>query len=151
MKRTWLLLLILLLVIAFDQVTKYWALTSLYPYRSVPVIPMLSWMLAFNTGAAFSFLSNTGYWHQWFFTGFSLTMCVLLFIWMWRSTRKSIWQPISLAMIVGGAFSNVLDRLIHGHVIDFILVYYKNYHWPVFNIADSAICVGAVILFFAIK
>lgn len=151
MINRWQPLSLLLLVVLIDQLTKYWALTSLIPYQSVPVIPMLSWMLAYNTGAAFSFLSGTGDWHRWFFTGFSIIMCVLLFVWMWRSALKSQWQASSLAMIIGGAFSNVIDRLIHGHVIDFILVYYKNYHWPVFNIADSAICVGAVILFFTIK
>ncbi|WP_367605942.1 signal peptidase II [Legionella sp. W05-934-2] len=147
----WQPLLVLFLVIFFDQLTKYWALTSLTPYNSVPVIPMLSWMLAFNTGAAFSFLSGAGDWHRWFFTGFSLTMCTVLFIWMWRTALKARWQAMSLAMIIGGAFSNVIDRFIHGAVVDFILVYYKNYHWPVFNIADSAICIGAFLLFFTLK
>lgn len=144
-------LFVLLVVINVDQLTKYLALTNLTPYESMPVIPMLNWMLAFNTGAAFSFLSGTGYWHRWFFTGFSVTMCVLLFIWMWRCAVKSKLQSASLAMIIGGALSNVIDRLIHGHVVDFILVYYKNYHWPVFNIADSAICVGALLLFISMK
>ena len=150
MKR-WQPILILLLVIILDQATKYWALTSLSPYKPVPVMPMLSWVLAYNTGAAFSFLSGTGEWHRWFFTLFSLTMCAVLFVWMWRSAPQSKWKAASIAMIIGGAFSNVIDRFVHGHVIDFILVYYKNYHWPVFNIADSAICVGAVILFFTLK
>lgn len=149
--RRWQPLLVLFLVVVIDQVSKYWALTSLAPYQPVPVMPMLSWTLAFNTGAAFSFLSGAGDWHRWFFLIFSIIMCILLFIWMWRSALKSRWQASSLAMIVGGAFSNVIDRFVHGHVIDFILVYYKNYHWPVFNIADSAICVGAVILFFTLK
>ena len=147
----WQPLLVLFIVILIDQATKYWALNSLIPYHSVPVMPMLSWTLAYNTGAAFSFLSGAGDWHRWFFTGFSIAVCTLLFIWMWRSALKSKLQAASLAMIIGGAFSNVIDRFIHGHVIDFILVYYKNYHWPVFNIADSAICVGAVMLFFTMK
>ncbi len=144
-------LIVLLLIIAVDQATKYWALASLSPYQSVPVMPMLSWTLAFNTGAAFSLLSGAGNWHRWFFPVFSITMCTILFIWMWRSIPKALLQAISLSMIIGGALSNVLDRIIHGHVIDFILVYYKNYNWPVFNLADSAICIGAVMLFFAMK
>ncbi len=133
-------------VIAFDQITKYWAMTHLMPYESVVVFPMLSWTLAFNSGSAFSFLAASGSWHTWFFTGFSGLVSIALVVWIMRLESRFFAQMLALALILGGALGNLMDRLRFGYVIDFIDVYYKTHHWPIFNVADSAICLGATLL-----
>ncbi len=131
-------------IILLDQLTKYWAMTHLMPYESVTVFPMLSWTLAFNSGSAFSFLSEAGSWHMWFFAGFSALVSLSLVIWIVRISSELFTQMLALALILGGAVGNLIDRLRFTYVIDFIDVYYKTYHWPVFNLADSAICMGGV-------
>ncbi|WP_133127123.1 signal peptidase II [Legionella nagasakiensis] len=145
--RKWPWFLLSLSVILLDQGSKYWALHNLSFYQPLPVMPMLNLTLAYNTGAAFSFLSGAGEWHRWFFAGFSLLMSIALTIWILRSASSALLQLMALSLILGGALSNLIDRATLGHVIDFIDVYYKNHHWPIFNIADSAICLGAGLLF----
>jgi signal peptidase II len=144
--KKWPWLTLSLIIILFDQATKYWALESLTPFEPVYVLPMFSFTLAFNTGAAFSFLSGAGVWHQWFFVGFSAVMSVVLLVWMLRADQSSKLLLFSISMILGGAIGNLIDRLTQGHVIDFIDLYYRQYHCPVFNLADSAICIGAVFI-----
>ena len=139
-------LLLSLSVIAIDQLTKQWALHALDLYQIKPVLPFFNFTLAFNTGAAFSFLSNSGVWHQWFFTLFATTMSIVLVVWLVKLPAGQRLQALSLSFILGGALGNLVDRLLYGHVIDFLDVYYKHYHWPAFNIADSAITVGAILL-----
>lgn len=135
------------LVVLCDQLTKYWALAFLTPYDAKPVLPMLSWMLAFNSGSAFSFLANSGRWHMWFFSGFSALISLVLVVWIVRLNADRLFkQAFALALILGGAIGNLIDRVRIGYVVDFIDVFYQSYHWPVFNVADSAICVGAVLL-----
>jgi len=134
-------------LVLVDQVSKYWATSNLLPYNPQPVFPMLNFTLAYNTGAAFSFLSGAGDWHRWFFAGFSLLMSTVLVIWMLRSSLQARLQLLALSLILGGALGNLVDRVYLGYVIDFIDVYYENYHWPIFNLADSAICLGAFLLF----
>lgn len=141
---------ICLVVILLDQISKYWVLKNLIAYQPLKIIPMLNLTLAYNTGSAFSFLSNSGDWHRWFFTGFSSLMSIVLMVWMIRLPTRATLQLIGLSLILGGAVGNLIDRVLLGHVIDFIDVYYQTHHWPVFNIADSAICVGAVLLFFSL-
>lgn len=136
-----------LVVILIDQASKYWAAVGLIPYQPEAIIPMLNLTLAYNTGAAFSFLHNAGEWHRWLFAGFSLVMSVVLIVGIIRSKATLRLQLLALSLILGGAIGNLIDRAFYGYVIDFIEVYYKNFHWPVFNIADSAICVGAFLLF----
>jgi signal peptidase II len=131
-------------IILLDQLTKYWAMTHLMPYESVTVFPMLSWTLAFNSGSAFSFLSEAGSWHMCFFAGFSALVSLSLVIWIVRISSELFTQMLALALILGGAVGNLIDRLRFTYVIDFIDVYYKTYHWPVFNLADTAICMGGV-------
>jgi signal peptidase II len=145
--KKWPWLLITLGVIFADQFTKIWALRDLVPYQSKVIFPMLNFTLAFNTGAAFSFLHSSGVWHHWFFMAFSLGMSVVLFIWLLMLDASERLQLFSLCLILAGALGNVIDRFKLGHVVDFIDVYYGQHHWPVFNVADSAICVGAVLLF----
>lgn len=148
MTKKWPWFILSALIIACDQWSKHWALTHLYPYDPMPIIPMVNLTLAYNTGAAFSFLSNTGDWHRWFFALFSFILSVVLFIWMVRIKQTARLQLMALSLILAGALGNLLDRIILGHVIDFIDVYYKHHHWPIFNLADSAICIGALLLLF---
>jgi len=137
-----------LFIIALDQLSKHWVLQHLTPYQPMSIIPMFNLMLAFNSGSAFSFLSDSGEWHRWFFMGFSACMSLVFIIWMIRLPARSKMQLVSLALILGGAVGNLIDRVLLGHVIDFIDLYYATYHWPAFNIADGAICVGAILLVF---
>ena len=132
------------LVVALDQTTKQWADAALDYNRPVSVIDgFFNFTLLYNKGAAFSFLSNAGGWQRWFFTALSLTVSIALFIWLKKLPADKKILAAGLALILGGAIGNLIDRSVYGHVIDFIDVYYQNYHWPAFNIADSAITLGA--------
>ena len=135
------------LVILLDQLTKLYFQANLSLYQQVPVIPdILSWTLAYNTGAAFSFLADHSGWQRWFFAGIAAVVSVVLVVWLKR-LRNDTWTAIALALILGGALGNLYDRLVLGHVIDFILVHWRQeWYYPAFNLADSAITVGAVML-----
>jgi signal peptidase II len=142
---SWLLL--SLLVIGLDQLTKHLALSELQPYVPHAVIPgFLNWMLAFNPGAAFSFLADQDGWQRWLFALLAVGVSAVLALWLARLPRGDWRNALPLALIIGGALGNLIDRLRFGHVTDFIQVYYREWAWPAFNIADSAICVGAVLL-----
>jgi signal peptidase II len=133
-----------LLVVIADQSTKIFFDQWLSLRQSVTVIPGFSWTLAYNYGAAFSFLNNSGGWQRWFLSVIALGVSVGLVVWL-RGTERKEWRiAVPLTLIIGGAIGNVIDRLRLGYVIDFIDVYYGESHWPAFNIADSAISVGAV-------
>jgi len=135
------------LVIVLDQFTKSLASQYLQLHVPVPLMPGLNLTLVHNTGAAFSFLSQAGGWQRWFFVVLALTVSVVLIFWMARLPQHyKGWVPASLALIIGGALGNVWDRALLGYVIDFIDVYYQVWHWPAFNIADSAITLGAIML-----
>ncbi len=144
-RRLWILT--AFVVVCMDQLTKYWASIALAPYGSKPLLPVLHFTLAYNTGAAFSFLSGAGDWHRWFFTGFSTVMIVVLTVWLIRTPKTARLQWFALSLVLGGAVGNLIDRIRLGYVIDFIDVFYQTHHWPIFNVADSAICVGAFLLF----
>jgi signal peptidase II len=135
-----------IIIIILDQLSKYWVEASLTPYKPMPVIPMLNITLAYNTGAAFSFLSGTGDWHRWFFACFSLVVSLILLIWLVRTPAQARLQSLGISLILGGAVGNLIDRGFYGYVVDFIDVYYKYHHFATFNLADSAICVGAAFL-----
>ena len=143
--KKWQWFLLSFLVVVTDQATKYWALTNLTAYQPDPLFPMVNFTLAYNTGAAFSFLNGAGDWHRWFFAVFSIVMSIVLSVWLIR-LPKAILPCLAVSLILGGALGNLYDRATLGHVIDFIDVYYQNHHWPVFNLADSAICLGAFFL-----
>ena len=144
--KKWPWFVLVLAVLCFDQASKYWAEAVLVPYQAESVFPLFNLTLAYNSGAAFSFLSGAGEWHRWFFAGFSLIMSFVLLIGIIRLAPTMRLQLVAFSLILGGAVGNLIDRAWFGYVIDFIDVYYKNHHWPVFNIADSAICIGAVLL-----
>ncbi len=134
------------LVIVLDQLTKLWAGTSLNYAEPVAVLPSFNVTLLHNTGAAFSFLSQAGGWQRWFFAVIAVVISAVLLVWLKRLKPEQRWLAIALALVLGGALGNVWDRITLGYVIDFIDVYYQSWHWPAFNIADSAIFVGAVML-----
>ena len=115
-------------------------------YQSIAVLPFFNITLAYNHGAAFSFLASESGWQRWFFTGLAVVVSIVLLVWLKRLKTDAKLEAISLALILGGALGNVIDRVVHGYVIDFIDVYYGTYHWPAFNVADSAICIGAILL-----
>lgn len=135
-------------VIALDQLSKLWAVQALQPGGMPhPVIDgFLNWTLAFNVGAAFSFLANGGGWQRWFFVALALVISVVLAVWLARTPRRDWRTGMPLSLIVGGAVGNVIDRIHAGQVTDFIQVYYHQWSYPVFNLADSGITVGAVML-----
>jgi signal peptidase II len=134
------------LVILLDQLTKWWASAELSLMQPVPVLPVFNFTLLHNPGAAFSFLSNAGGWQRWFFTGLALVVSLVLVIWLWRLPKGNHWLACSLALILGGALGNFIDRLWLGYVIDFLDFHYAGYHFPAFNLADTAISLGAVML-----
>ncbi|MCF7222593.1 signal peptidase II [Marilutibacter chinensis] len=138
-------LLVSVAVIALDQLTKWWVLTSLPEYTAIPVIDgFWNWYRTYNTGAAFSFLSDAGGWQKYFFLVLAVAISGLLGWWLSRTPRRDWRTALPYALVIGGAIGNVIDRLLHGHVVDFIQWYWRDWYWPAFNIADSAIVVGAI-------
>jgi len=135
-------------VVAFvlDQWSKYAVLDSMNLYQSIEVLPFFNLTYVHNYGAAFSFLSNAGGWQRWFFTAIAIGISAVILWWLKQSPRSQKLLPVAFAFILGGALGNVYDRLVHGYVIDFLDFYVNNWHWPAFNIADSAIFIGAGLL-----
>ena len=142
----WLVLSLLVLVI--DQVSKAHFEGSLEMFQQIVVIPdYFSWTLAYNTGAAFSFLADGGGWQRWLFALIAVVVSAVLVVWLKRLGRDDTWLAVALALVLGGALGNLYDRIALGHVIDFILVHWQNrWYFPAFNFADSAITVGAIML-----
>lgn len=134
------------LVVVLDQLTKLWVAASMRLYESIEVMPFFQLTYVRNEGAAFSFLSNAGGWQRWFFMVLSIVASVAIGLWMARLPRRKKWEAAALALIVGGAVGNLIDRVAYGYVIDFLDVYYQTWHWPAFNVADSAITVGVGML-----
>ena len=137
-----------LVVIAADQISKHWFVDNLNMYEQIVVLPdFFSWTLAYNRGAAFSFLANEAGWQRWFFAVIAFAVSAVLLVWLKRLKVNETWLAIALALVLGGAIGNLYDRVVLGHVVDFILVHWKTeWYFPAFNIADSAITVGAVML-----
>lgn len=134
------------LVIALDQATKHLAEMLLAMHQPVPVLPSFNLTLTYNTGAAFSFLAGAGGWQRWFFLGLGLLVSIGLIVWLHRLKPEEKWLAAALALILAGAVGNLIDRVWLGQVIDFIQVYYDRWYFPVFNLADIAINIGAVLL-----
>lgn len=131
-------------VILFDQITKLWVLQSFAPGEALPVTPFFNLVLVFNPGAAFSFLADHAGWQRWFFAVIALSISGWIF-WQLKTLRPKSLFSIGLALIMGGALGNLIDRLWLGMVVDFIDLHVAGWHWPAFNVADSAVCVGAVL------
>jgi signal peptidase II len=137
-----------LLVLVIDQASKFYFEAKLEMFQQIVIIPdLFSWTLAYNTGAAFSFLADSSGWQRWLFALIAIVVSAVLVVWLKRLGRNDTWLAVALALVLGGALGNLYDRIALGHVIDFILVHWQNrWYFPAFNIADSAITVGAIML-----
>ncbi len=150
-------------VIGLDQITKQLAVSLLSAHEPAQVLPFFNFDLAYNTGAAFSFLASSAGWQRWFFVALAVLVSVMIVRWLRRLSPEERWNGVALSLILGGALGNAIDRVFFGHVIDFIDVFYTagscmplfsplpfadgfECHWPAFNLADSAISIGAVIM-----
>ncbi len=139
---------ITILAIILDQASKLLADNVLLYGNSVEIMPMLNFTLLYNKGAAFSFLASQGGWQRWFFLILTSVVSLFIFLWLKKLKTHQAIQYTALALILGGALGNLIDRAIYGHVIDFIDVYYQQHRWPAFNIADSVITIGAFLLIY---
>jgi signal peptidase II len=141
------------IVVLLDQATKWLVMASIEPFSPVELVPNLNLTLTFNTGAAFSFLAAAGGWQRWAFAAFAAVISIALAIWIRRLPPGERLLAASLSLILGGAVGNLIDRVLLGHVIDFIQVYLPFLPWaifnpwPAFNVADSAIVIGVAMLF----
>lgn len=152
-----------LVVLVLDQVSKQWAEAALTAYQPLELLPLFDLTLMYNEGAAFSFLSSQGGWQRWLFVALAIVVSLVLVGWLKKLKPGEGALAMALSLVIGGAVGNVIDRIMFGHVIDFIDVYYvagsclpffatvvgndgTQCHWPAFNIADSAITLGVIIL-----
>ena len=135
-----------LLAIILDQGSKLAITSSMQLYQSIQIIPYFRLTYVHNTGAAFSFLSEAGGWQRWFFAGLALVISAVIAVWLSRLKQHETLLAVALSLVLGGAIGNLIDRLAYGYVIDFLDVYYQTWHWPAFNIADSAITLGVILM-----
>ena len=142
LKWLWLSLISLVL----DQASKLLIDKTMQLYQSIPLLPSLNLTYVHNTGAAFSFLSEAGGWQRWFFAALALGVSAVITVWLLRLQKHETLLAAALSLVLGGAIGNLIDRLAYGYVIDFIDVYYGTWHWPAFNIADTAITVGVLLM-----
>lgn len=138
----WLSLIILLL----DRYTKVWMADHLILGEPLRILPVLNFTLAYNTGAAFSFLHEASGWQQYLLGGLALVVTLFIVIWLSRLPRKAYWQNTALSLILAGALGNAWDRVMYSHVIDFVSLHWNSWHFAIFNVADAAICMGALML-----
>jgi len=134
--------------LVLDQISKIWVDMNMSLYQSIPIFPSFSITYAHNYGAAFSFLSDAGGWQRWFFAVLAAVISGGLIIYLRQLKPPETLLAMALSLILGGAIGNLIDRVLYGYVIDFLDVYYKSYHWPVFNIADSVITVGVALILY---
>ncbi|CAD6872353.1 signal peptidase II [Methylomonas fluvii] len=125
-----------------DQASKLAVDGNMQLFESIPLLPYFNLTYVHNTGAAFSFLAQAGGWQRWLFAGLAVVMSSIIAVWLHRLKKHETLMAVALSLVLGGAIGNLIDRVAYGYVIDFLDVYYQNWHWPAFNIADSAICVG---------
>ena len=135
-----------LLAVILDQASKLAIAGSMHLYQSIQIVPYFNLTYVHNTGAAFSFLSEAGGWQRWFFAGLALVISVVIAVWLARLKQHETLLAVALSLVLGGAIGNLIDRLAYGYVIDFLDVYYETWHWPAFNIADSAITLGVILM-----
>lgn len=143
---SWLLFVLAAVVVVLDQYSKYLCSAFLEFGIPVSVFPGFDLLLAHNEGAAFSFLDNAGGWQRWLFAGISTVVSVVLATWLWRLPQQQRLLGVALALILGGAVGNLIDRVLLGYVVDFISVYYGQWRFATFNVADAGISCGAALL-----
>lgn len=134
------------LVVLLDQISKHAVVERFSLYERLEVIPHFNLTLAYNSGAAFSFLADAGGWQRWFFTAIAVIASIVIVVWLAKLRSHEKLQAVALALILGGALGNFYDRLVLGHVVDFLDFYWGDYHFPAFNVADMAITGGAALI-----
>ena len=137
---------IALVIVFLDQLTKLWVLGAFEPYEVVKVLPVFNLTLVFNEGAAFSFLADAGGWQRYVFLLISAVMSVVFVVWLTRVKVHEVWLAYGLALLLGGAVGNLIDRIWLGKVIDFLQWYWNEAYFPAFNLADAAITLGVIFL-----
>lgn len=145
-RQAWRWYALALVVVLLDQASKYWMSANLEYGEPWVLTSFFNFTLLHNPGAAFSFLSEASGWQRWFFAVIAIVVSLVLIVWLARVAASKPLESLALALVLGGAIGNVYDRLALGYVVDFISVHYKNYYFPAFNIADSAISLGAFLL-----
>jgi len=137
---------IAILVIVIDRYSKIWVIDHLTFQEPLRILPFLNLTLALNTGAAFSFLHTASGWQNWLLGGLAIIISVLMVFWLAKLSARACWMSIALSLVLGGALGNAWDRILYGYVIDFLSFHLGNWYFAIFNLADSAICVGAVMI-----
>lgn len=137
---------IVVFVTLLDQATKLWIDGTLALYERIPITSFFNITKAYNSGAAFSFLSEAGGWQRWFLTTVSTVVSIVLVGWLWRMPARERWLGVAIALVLGGALGNLIDRVLYGHVVDSIQVYWRDWYFPTFNAADIGITCGAAML-----
>lgn len=140
----WLWLSVITLIL--DQWSKIAIDSSMSLYESIAIIPFFNLTYVRNLGAAFSFLSDAGGWQRWFFSVMAFAISIVLTVWIYRLKKHEKLLAVALSLVLGGAIGNLIDRLAYGYVIDFLDVYYQDWHWPAFNVADMAISLGVFLM-----
>lgn len=142
LRFTW----ISVIAVILDQWTKQAIVDGMDLYQSIQILPFFNFTYVHNYGAAFSILYDAGGWQRYFLSAVALIVSAVIVWWLRQSTKEQVLLPVAFSFILGGALGNVIDRILHGYVIDFLDFYYASYHWPAFNVADSAIFIGAGLL-----
>ncbi len=135
-----------IVVVLLDQASKLWIDSTMRLFESIPLTSFFNLTYVHNTGAAFSFLSEAGGWQRWFFAVLALVISGVLIVWMIRLQAHERLMAVALSLVLGGAIGNLIDRVAYGYVIDFLDFYYQSWHWPAFNVADMAICLGVFLM-----
>ncbi len=135
-----------ILIIILDQWSKLSVTATMQLYESIQIMPYFNLTYVRNEGAAFSFLSDAGGWQRWLFAGLALAISLIITVWILRLKKQELLLAVALSLVLGGAIGNLIDRIAYGYVIDFLDVYYQDKHWPAFNVADSAICMGVFLM-----
>ena len=136
---------IALVILVVDLLTKRWVESSLFFGQQIPITSFFNLILTYNSGAAFSFLSEASGWQRWFLSSIAAGASIFIIYMLHKNANQKL-LCVSLSMILGGALGNLWDRITLGHVVDFLDFYVGSYHWPAFNVADAAIVVGATLL-----
>ncbi|VVC76243.1 Lipoprotein signal peptidase [Aquicella siphonis] len=143
----WVWLWLAVIVIVIDRYSKIWVVHHLVYQEPLRLLPFFNLTLAYNTGAAFSFLHSASGWQNWFLGGLALLVSIIVLVWLSRLPARAYWMNIALCLVLGGALGNAWDRILYGYVIDFLSFHWGGWHFAIFNIADSAICAGAFMIF----